>query len=233
MNYSLSREPINKIPTNVIIQELQQVAKHYNYQKFTRHEFDKISVKCKGSVVLDRFGTWENALKTIGNELKARVKKSKIQISNEELFAEMERIWSNLGHRPSKNEWDNSNTKYSYTTYKTRFHGWVNACGKFIEYKNKDSKTQNIQNDIVETPKLPKKEIPSQNIRGIPDKLRIKILKRDNFKCVYCGKSPATHHGITLHIDHVIPFSKNGKTVFENLQTLCQNCNWGKGTDNL
>ena len=25
--------------------------------------------------------------------------------------------------------------KYSYTTYKTRFNGWTNACLQFIEYK--------------------------------------------------------------------------------------------------
>ena len=53
-------------------------------------------------------------------------------------------------------------------------------------------------------------------------------MARDNFKCRICGKSPATDPKITLHIDHIIPWSKGGETIFENLQTLCSECNLGK-----
>jgi 5-methylcytosine-specific restriction endonuclease McrA len=35
--------------------------------------------------------------------------------------------------------------------------------------------------------------------------------------------------GITLHVDHLIAFSKGGVTVLDNLQTLCDSCNLGKG----
>ncbi len=35
--------------------------------------------------------------------------------------------------------------------------------------------------------------------------------------------------GVELHVDHVIPWSKGGPTVFEHLQTLCNKCNLGKG----
>lgn len=31
-----------------------------------------------------------------------------------------------------------------------------------------------------------------------------------------------------LHVDHIIPIAKGGKTVKENLRTLCEECNWGK-----
>lgn len=61
------------------------------------------------------------------------------------------------------------------------------------------------------------------------DKLRYKILKRDGFKCVLCGRT--VEDGVKLHIDHIIPVSKGGKTVPENLRTLCENCNWGKGDE--
>jgi hypothetical protein len=65
--------------------------------------------------------------------------------------------------------------------------------------------------------------------RAISDKLRYQVLKRDNFKCCACGASPAKDPSIELHIDHIIPWSKGGKTVIENLQTLCSRCNLGKG----
>lgn len=58
--------------------------------------------------------------------------------------------------------------------------------------------------------------------------LRYLVLKRDNFKCCACGASPAKDPSVELHIDHIVPWSKGGETVEENLQTLCSKCNLGK-----
>lgn len=60
--------------------------------------------------------------------------------------------------------------------------------------------------------------------------LRYRILKRDNFKCVLCGRSPANNLGLELHVDHIMPFLKGGKTIERNLRTTCSDCNIGKGT---
>ena len=74
----------------------------------------------------------------------------------------------------------------------------------------------------------PLKVIVRRTPRDINDRLRFKVLKRDNFKCVCCGKSPAIDSNVQLHVDHIIPWSKGGETVMENLQTLCSKCNLGK-----
>ncbi|MGA3019216.1 MAG: HNH endonuclease [Bryobacteraceae bacterium] len=58
--------------------------------------------------------------------------------------------------------------------------------------------------------------------------LRFKVLQRDQFRCKLCGRSPATEQSCQLHVDHIVPFSKGGKTTFENLQALCLQCNVGK-----
>lgn len=63
--------------------------------------------------------------------------------------------------------------------------------------------------------------------RSFPPSLRFEIFKRDGFKCVYCGRNPK-EDGIKLHIDHVIPKSKNGKETLSNLVTACSECNIGK-----
>lgn len=60
--------------------------------------------------------------------------------------------------------------------------------------------------------------------------LRYTVLKRDSFRCVICGRSPATHLGVVLHVDHIIPWSGDGKTILDNLRSLCQECNLGKGS---
>ncbi len=59
--------------------------------------------------------------------------------------------------------------------------------------------------------------------------LRFKVLQRDHFKCVLCGDHPARNAECVLHVDHVIPWSKGGKTREDNLRTLCATCNVGRG----
>jgi 5-methylcytosine-specific restriction endonuclease McrA len=58
---------------------------------------------------------------------------------------------------------------------------------------------------------------------------RMKIFQRDNFRCVYCGKS-GIEDGAILHIDHVVPKSLDNNNSLLNLVTSCSECNMGKGT---
>lgn len=58
----------------------------------------------------------------------------------------------------------------------------------------------------------------------IPRSLAKRVFERDAYRCVTCGD----HHDLTC--DHVIAESKGGETTFENLQTMCRQCNCRKGT---
>ncbi len=60
--------------------------------------------------------------------------------------------------------------------------------------------------------------------------LRERIKKRDNYTCQICGRYMPDCVG--LHIDHIIPISKGGKSVESNLRVLCSACNLHK-SDNL
>lgn len=229
MKYNLGRERIDTLPKHVVIEELHRVAKYYGFRRFSRHEFDAIASACKGSTVIKNFGSWANALNAIGVTLKQH-KANRKQISDKELFIELGRIWSNIGHRPSKAEWEASDAKYSYSTYKYRFDGWLNACTRFIELfsgKIPEEKIEGSKETIEKT--TFNTSLHPENMRYIPLKVRLKVFQRDKFKCVFCGKSPATHPGSVLHVDHIQPFAKAGKTELNNLQTLCEECNWGKG----
>lgn len=57
--------------------------------------------------------------------------------------------------------------------------------------------------------------------------LRFKVLNRDNFKCKYCGRS-SIEDNIKLHVDHILPISKDGLNELNNLVTACEDCNLGK-----
>lgn len=57
--------------------------------------------------------------------------------------------------------------------------------------------------------------------------LREQIAQRDNYTCQMCGRYMPD--GFGLHIDHIVPIAKGGKTVPSNLQVLCSKCNGRKG----
>jgi len=63
----------------------------------------------------------------------------------------------------------------------------------------------------------------------IRPKLRESVFKRDGFKCLWCGRSSAD--GVKLHADHVVPESFGGSTSYENLGTLCDQCNISKSNE--
>lgn len=53
---------------------------------------------------------------------------------------------------------------------------------------------------------------------------RKNILRRDNYKCAYCGRSD-----LPLTIDHILPKAKGGTDSWENLICACTLCNNKKG----
>ncbi len=245
--FEFGRHQISKIPREKIIAELEKVAKHFNYTDFKQDDFDKIA-DISYYTVNREFGSWEKALQFLADHLKSKgmgfyIASRRSQYSIQEIFDEMEKIWVQLGHRPSRNEWAALKPKMSYDTIQRHFGGWANACLKFIEYKSggvipADDETRVDEKNQVPPPinnneKTKENEIQKiiERTRTVPLNLRIKVMSRDNFRCVFCGKSPATDIGVKLHVDHIIPFSKGGTNSLDNVQTLCQDCNLGKSDE--
>ncbi len=65
----------------------------------------------------------------------------------------------------------------------------------------------------------------------IPAGLRFAVLRRDGFRCAYCGRGE--REGVKLHLDHVVPVARGGKTEIDNLVTACATCNVGKSATDL
>lgn len=65
--------------------------------------------------------------------------------------------------------------------------------------------------------------IDLEQTRQIPGKVKLAVFKRDNGRCVQCGKKD------NLHFDHILPYSKGGTSLKEeNIQLLCARHNLQK-----
>ena len=86
--------------------------------------------------------------------------------------------------------------------------------GKYIPESDIEKNGQNIRKKWSFFNKTkPKKR------KHIPNKLKDRIWRRDQNKCVDCGSKEF------LEIDHIVPHSRGGKDTYRNLQLLCQDCN--------
>jgi hypothetical protein len=65
--------------------------------------------------------------------------------------------------------------------------------------------------------------VPRSAYERVPASLRRAVLERDGHQCVRCGSTA------DLSIDHVYPQSLGGRSIPENLRTLCRPCNSSKG----
>ena len=209
-----------------VVADLKRVADILNKETPTRREYSLYG-ECHGETLSRRYGSWNNVLKLAG--MKVNLNRNS---SNEEMFEEIERIWVMLGRQPTATDINKGISKYSLSSYARRFGGWRNALEAFVSYINSDDPPQEKNNTVEKDEKAVPDAAPEafvhKTTRDINLRLRFKVFLRDHFKCCACGASPAKDPAVVLHVDHIVPWSKGGETVLENLQTLCSKCNLGK-----
>ncbi|MGO9569504.1 MAG: homing endonuclease associated repeat-containing protein [Desulfomonilaceae bacterium] len=215
-NLKFELKPYNKYITDQeLLDDLRRVASELGTNKVRYEQYPQYG-RCASRVFETRFGSWNEALAAAGLQVTQRV-----NIPELELFENLERVWRTLGRQPRRQEMRRPLSEFSGGTYAGRFGGWRAALEAFVSFANSaaDDPQEVLGNPGhgLKTPRFP-------DLR-----LRFRVLSRDSFKCQACGRSPATEHGVQLHVDHVIPWSLGGSTTAENLRTLCERCNIGKG----
>lgn len=86
------------------------------------------------------------------------------------------------------------------------------------------------QTDLMETeilehgPQGITKAIVRKTQRQIDAHLMWEVFRRDNYRCVYCGRE-----GIPLTTDHLVLWEDGGSTVRANLVSCCRKCNRTRG----
>lgn len=230
------RQPKAKLLSNDdVLFELKRIAKLLNKETITVEDVRTHSNIMSVGVVSRRFGSWTTALEKAGLKVSEMYRPA---YSEDDYFENLLVVWTKYGRQPIYREMNVEPSKISAGTYAKHFGNWHKALQAFVSRMNQDERE--FDEIIVEKENEPQNKkgrveplrarvnILVENRREIGLGLRYKVLSRDNFKCVRCGRSPATNPEVELHIDHKTPFSMGGKTIFENLETKCKECNLGK-----
>ena len=208
-------------PDQAYLTDLKEIAAHLHKTTVTRAEYDNLG-RFHSSTIVRRFGSWAEAQKL------AELDESRtpMYLTEEQLFENLEDVWTRLGRQPRYMEMAKPLSKYSVGTYEKRFGSWRAALIQFVDSMN-HSETDLIEVTAALSSKI---QMPTRHLtsRTINWRLRYVVLRRDGFKCVACGRTPAIDSGVILQPDHIKPWAKGGETTLENLQTLCSVCNIGK-----
>lgn len=216
------RNQTKHLSNDEIIEEIRRVAKDLNTNHLTIGIINRNSNIISDSTIRKRFGSWYNGLKKAN--LTELIKGNKY--SELDYFENLLNVWKYYSRQPKYREMNIYPSTITSGAYESKWGSWSNSLNAFIEFVNRDVK-QNQEEDDDDKEKVKEKKQHKES-RTVPLSLRYKVLSRDRFKCVKCGRSPSTDIDCELQVDHIIPFSKGGKTVLENLQTTCKKCNLGK-----
>lgn len=212
-----------------LVHELQRVQSIAGRDALSVEEFSRLSAIGVGTI-RGRFGTWQKALTVAGISQSNHGKR----YSDEECLENLVAVWTHYGRVPQYLEMNQAPSVVGPKAYVVRWGTWRKSLKAFVDWANAEGETpQSATSSVDEVSSEPKPKVYSvrkeEDCREVRPGLRFKVFSRDGFRCLACGRSPATDLNIELHADHIVSVHDKGKTALENLQTLCRDCNLGKG----
>jgi len=200
------------VPDKELLDDLAGVASRLKKRAVTIDEYN-VAGRFHATTLTRRFGSWFVALEKAGLE-----KTRNLNIPNENLFENLARIWTEIGHQPKYKDLTKPLSQYSSGTYEKRFGSWRNGLEAFVAWAN--------EGRMPAPPRSKAKRLGRRTPRQVNWRLRALVLMRDGARCRMCGASP--QDGVKLHVDHIIAWNNGGETELDNLQILCDRCNIGK-----
>lgn len=227
-------QPVRRMTDQEVLEEIRRVAGLVPGGTLTVGDFGRLSAVTSAEGVRRRFGSWEGGLLAAGVPLSIMAKR----YSDRECFENLIEVWTHFGRAPRHREMSKSPSRVGPKAYVRRWGTWRKALAAFVGWTKvsdaeaagaAEAQTHDTPRAAVCESSLPSRSTAPEDRHEIPLRLKWRVHLRDRFRCVACGRSPATELGVELHADHIVPWADGGKTVLENLQTLCKDCNLGKG----
>lgn len=201
----------NGFTDNEIIEDFNKIKNQLNKETITFKEYHENGGKYGMKAIRLHFKSYTEFLKQLGLPLNYIGK----PISKYEILDIVIDLWNKKGSQPTLQDF--CNTNHTKKIIISNFGTWMNCLNEAILY----AKSHNKQIYTI---------YKHTTSREISKGLKYDIMKRDNFKCVICGRTPANVPGLTLDVDHIKAWTNGGETIPENLRTLCSDCNSGKSS---
>ena len=191
-----------------IVAELKRVANLLGKTNVSAKELDAHG-RVHYHTVVKRFGSLRRALAAAG------LKSSRFtKATDAELIGQLAELWKITGRDSGRSPRTSELKKYGFPVGSSliiqRFGSWKKA--------------------LIAVSKAMAGEMPPERARAVPGRMPISVkrrylvIKRDLYTCKVCNRT-----GVPLEVDHIVPVSRGGSDRMENLRTLCQDCNRGKG----
>lgn len=219
-----------------LLSELHGIAAKLGVNSLTMPQFNRHATM-NAETLRRRFGSWRKALERVGLTICNLGKR----YSETDYFENLLKVWTQYGRQPTYGEMGRPPSLIRAKAYEAKWGRWRNALKAFLARVNNDvaNSRETEASSSFQKParasRAPstrtngKSPIETKLPRAISLGLRYDVMRRDHFRCVICGASPASMLGCELHVDHKNPVALGGKTVLDNLRTLCSECNIGKG----
>lgn len=214
-----------------LLEELRRIAQALGRNDLTVDDISNSGIVGKG-IFRKRFGTTRIAMERAGLTVRPQSRR----YTDDECFENLYEVWRHYGRQPSFSEINGPTSKVGGQAYIRRFGTWMKALAAFVERVNAEPDSTPSPIATPSSREVSPGERSPGPINGTRDErrdvlmgLRFRVLSRDRFKCVLRGDNPPENPGCVLHVDHVTPWSRGGRTALENLRTLCAQCNVGRG----
>lgn len=241
--YSIIKKHIKKVETEVInksdkIKKLNEINKKYSFKKITNckrkikeREFSRKSLYNVKSIDIIRYNI-ENNIDFIRTDIENAIYNIKML---DDYNKEVNKLTLIKSNNTSKKFNKIENRIFNKLIYKKE--DFLINVKLIVYYRSNSGKINENKKTLITFLELVNIynvwqqgnkycETQKRERRIMNDDIRYNVLKRDNFQCQLCGAT--AKDGAKLHVDHIIPVSKGGKTIMSNLQTLCDRCNIGK-----
>src|SRR5258708_1822388 len=194
MSVRYELEPLHRnTPDSDLLEDLKRVAKEMRADTVTIRQYDELG-RFSASTLQRRFGSWHKSL-----ERACLVKVQNTYTPEQVLFENLVEVWARLGRQPRMADLTSQTSFVSAWTYKRRFGGWRNALEAFVGWANDGNASVDGSEDGGKTRSLP--SVAHRGRRDPSHRLRFLVMRRDNFKCVFCVRSPSTDTSVELHLD--------------------------------
>ena len=209
-----------------IVSEIKAVAAHLGDGSLTQEALNDHSKLLNAKVVMSRFGSWAAALRAAGLTISPLGRR----YSEDQYFENLLVVWTHLGRQPLMREMDSRPSLIPGGAYEVHWKGWRRALRAFLDRVNSaaDPAVSIAHDDPIQIENCIPRGEHRVSRRPLSLAVRYRVLCRDGFRCVTCGRSPAVTLGVELEVDHIVPVSVGGADDVSNLRTLCRECNAGK-----